>query len=49
MNASPVILTGHPGVGEVGEGLALVSPDGFSARYDLDRGTGRISRASHAL
>jgi hypothetical protein len=31
------------------EGEALVSPDGFSARYDLDRATGRISRESHAL
>lgn len=47
--ASPVVLTGHPGVGDVVEGEALVSPDGFSARYDLDRMTGVISRESHAL
>jgi predicted aconitase with swiveling domain len=36
-------------VGEPAEGEALVSPDGFSARYDLDRATGMISRESHAL
>jgi uncharacterized protein len=45
----PMALAGHPGVGPSVEGEALVSPDGFSARYDLDRMTGRISRASHAL
>jgi predicted aconitase with swiveling domain len=49
VNALPVILKGHSGVGEKVEGEALVSPDGFSARYDLDRVTGRISRESHAL
>ncbi len=49
MSVAPVILSGHAGVGEVVEGEALVSPDGFSARYDLDRVTGRISRESHAL
>jgi hypothetical protein len=47
--AAPLVLIGHPGVGEPVEGEALVSPDGFSARYDLDRVTGRISRESHAL
>jgi predicted aconitase with swiveling domain len=36
-------------VGEVVEGEALVSSEGFSARYDLDRTTSRISRASHPL
>jgi predicted aconitase with swiveling domain len=36
-------------VGETAEGEALVSTEGFSARYDLDRPTGRISRASHPL
>jgi phosphomecalonate degydratase small subunit len=49
VSAAPVILSGHAGVGEMVEGEALVSPDGFSARYDLDRLTGRISRESHAL
>lgn len=46
---APVVLTGHPGVGEPVEGEALVSPEGFSARYDLDRATGVISRESHPL
>ena len=45
----PIVLTGHPGVGDVVEGVALVSLDGFSARYDLDKTTGIISRESHAL
>jgi predicted aconitase with swiveling domain len=44
-----IVLTGHPGVGECVEGEALVSPEGFSARYDLDRATGVISRESHPL
>jgi predicted aconitase with swiveling domain len=44
-----VVLVGHPGVGEVVEGEALVSPEGFSARYDLDRTTGVIARESHPL
>jgi hypothetical protein len=46
---APVVLTGHPGIGEAVEGEALVSPDGFSARYDLDPATGVIARESHAL
>jgi predicted aconitase with swiveling domain len=46
---APRVLVGHPGVGDAVEGEALVSPDGFSARYDLDRSTGVISRESHAL
>jgi predicted aconitase with swiveling domain len=47
--AQPLVLTGHPGVGAAAEGEALVSTEGFSARYDLDRATGRICRASHPL
>jgi uncharacterized protein len=47
--ADAVVLVAHPGVGEVVEGEALVSPEGFSARYDLDRTTGVISRESHPL
>lgn len=31
------------------EGIALVAPDGFSARYDLDRLRGVFSRPQHAL
>jgi predicted aconitase with swiveling domain len=36
-------------VGEVVEGEALVSTEGFSPRYDLDRWTGEISRLGHAI
>jgi uncharacterized protein len=36
-------------VGEVVEGEALVSVEGFSPRYDLDRWTGEISRPCHAI
>jgi predicted aconitase with swiveling domain len=46
---APVVLTGHAGIGDAVEGEALVSSDGFSARYDLDPATGVIARASHAL
>ncbi len=35
--------------GEVVEGIALVSTEGFSPRYDLDRWTGEISRPGHAI
>lgn len=35
--------------GSVVEGEALVSREGFSPRYDLDRWTGLISRPGHAL
>jgi predicted aconitase with swiveling domain len=35
--------------GEVVEGEALVSEEGFSPRYDLDRWTGEISRPGHAI
>lgn len=46
---APVVLTGHLGIGDLAEGEALVSPEGFSARYDLDRTTGLISREAHPL
>jgi uncharacterized protein len=36
-------------VGEVVEGEALMSEEGFSPRYDLDRWTGEISRPGHAI
>ena len=42
-------LRGHPGVGPVVSGIALVAADNFSARYDLDRVRGLFSRPSHAL
>jgi len=35
--------------GPVVEGEALVSTEGFSPRYDLDRWSGLISRPGHAL
>ena len=35
--------------GQVVEGEALVSAEGFSPRYDLDRWTGEISRPGHAI
>ncbi len=35
--------------GPVVEGIALVSSEGFSPRYDLDRTTGIITKAGHAL
>jgi predicted aconitase with swiveling domain len=44
-----VILRGHPGVGPVVEGEALVSRQGFSARYDLNRKTGEFCRKGHDL
>ena len=44
-----VVLRGSPGFGDTVEGPALVSQQGFSARYDLDREVGRFSRESHDL
>jgi len=35
--------------GEVVEGVAVVSEEGFSPRYDLDRWSGEISRPGHKL
>ncbi|MBB3105374.1 aconitase X swivel domain-containing protein [Azomonas macrocytogenes] len=35
--------------GAVVEGEALISSEGFSPRYDLDRWSGEISRPGHAL
>jgi predicted aconitase with swiveling domain len=35
--------------GKAVEGIALVSAEGFSPRYDLDRWTGEISRPGHAV
>lgn len=47
--AGHLVLHGPPGFGAPVEGQALVSADGFSARYDLDHTTGVISRESHEL
>jgi predicted aconitase with swiveling domain len=39
----------HPGVGPEVSGVALVTDDNFSARYDLDRIAGIFSRPQHKL
>jgi predicted aconitase with swiveling domain len=39
----------HVGVGPVVSGIALVTDDNFSARYDLDRINGIFSRPQHKL
>lgn len=44
-----VLLQGKSGFGPSVEGEVLVSRHGFSARYDLDRGTGVFSREAHDL
>ena len=46
---SGLVLSGPPGFGAPVDGEALVSTQGFSARYDLDHTTGVISRESHEL
>lgn len=46
-NAKPIRL--KRAFGPVVEGVALVSTEGFSPRYDLDRWSGLISRPGHAL
>lgn len=43
------VLKCHRGIGDRVEGLALVSKDNFSARYDLDRIKGVFSRPDHDL
>ncbi len=49
MSDQRILLRGHPGLGPVVEGEALVSRHGFSARYDVNRKTGVFSRESHDL
>ena len=44
-----VRLKCHVGVGSKVSGEALVTDDGFSARYDLDRINGVFSRPQHKL
>ncbi len=44
-----IVLRGHPGIGPRVEGEALVSREGFSARYDLNRKTGVFSREASAF
>jgi len=40
-------LQGPPGCGPVVEGFAIVSHQGFNARYDLDRERGVFARPGH--
>ena len=47
--AAPRELRCHVGVGPTVTGIALVTGDNFSARYDLDRIRGVFSRPQHAL
>jgi predicted aconitase with swiveling domain len=44
-----IVLKCHPGIGPTVTGTALVAPDNFSARYDLDRLKGTFSRPAHRL
>mgnify|MGYP002641316922 CR=1 FL=1 len=44
-----LVLKGPPGFGAELEGEALVSQQGFNARYDMDRRRGVFSRPSHDL
>ncbi len=48
-NREAEIIEVERAAGKVVEGVALVSTEGFSPRYDLDRWTGEISRPGHAL
>ena len=43
------LIKGHPGIGPIVKGYALVANDNFSARYDLDRKNGVFSRPNHLL
>ena len=48
-NSEAEVIEVERAAGEVVEGVALVSTEGFSPRYDLDRWTGEISRPGHAV
>lgn len=48
MNARETISV-ERAFGTVVEGEAIVSAEGFSPRYDLDRWTGEISRPGHSI
>jgi len=47
--ASPRLLSGGRGVGAAVEGIAIVSHQGFNARYDLDPEHGTFCRPGHDL
>lgn len=44
-----ITLKCHKGIGDKVQGIALVSDDNFSARYDLNRMKGVFSRPAHKL
>ena len=44
-----LIFRGHVGIGSPVRGVALAASDDFSARYDLDRDRGVVSRPAHKL
>lgn len=46
---SEAVIRIERGWGPVAEGEAVVSAEGFSPRYDLDRWTGVITKPGHAL
>ena len=49
-DSTPILtLRGPPGFGNTVEGEALVSHQGFNARYDMDRRRGVFSRPTHDL
>jgi len=48
-NREAEIIEVERAAGKVVEGVALMSTEGFSPRYDLDRWTGEISRPGHAV
>jgi hypothetical protein len=49
MSAPLATIQVERATGPVVEGEAVVSPEGFSPRYDLDRWTGLISKPGHKL
>ena len=49
MSAASVTIHVDRAFGPVAEGEAVVSGEGFSPRYDLDRWTGIITRRGHQL
>jgi len=49
MTGSAKLFRARQAMGDIVHGVALVAPDGFSARYDLDRIRGIFSRPDHKL
>ena len=49
MTVTAKVFRARQSMGRTVRGPALVAPDGFSARYDLDRIAGIFSRSTHKL